>query len=136
MYVQITYIGTIKVNTHKPGSLGALVGKRVYTYNSTNPETPATTTDYTYGYDALGNVQVVFSGSGTVGQMKYYFTQDAFGNELSGDSNLPLSNRTNLYGASSWSAARAEGITEHQTGKFMSTLTGLYYIKSGSTPPL
>ena len=47
---------TIEVNTHKPGSLGALVGKRVYVYTNVADSTPATVKDYTYGYDALGNV--------------------------------------------------------------------------------
>ena len=107
------------------------MGKRVYVYTNVADSTPDSEKDYTYGYDALGNVQVVFYANttslGTTGQMAYYFTQDAFGNELSGDSNLPLSNRTNLYGSSSWSAARAAGIL-----KTSSNLKPLYYFPSVS----
>ncbi len=73
----------VEVNTHKPGSLGALVGKRVYVYTDAADSSPDSSNDYTYGYDAVGNVSVVFMGSGTVGQTVYYFTQDAFGNEIS-----------------------------------------------------
>ncbi len=73
----------IEVNTHTSGSLGALVGKRVYLYSKRASTTPSSTNDYTYTYDAVGNVQVVYRASGSVGQEDYYFTQDAFGNELS-----------------------------------------------------
>ncbi len=56
---------TVEVNTHKPGTLGALVGKQVYLYSTRATTTPSNTNDYTYAYDAVGNVQVVFTGSGT-----------------------------------------------------------------------
>ncbi len=107
---------TLEVNTHMLGSLGALIGKRVYTHTN-NDATPDSTSDYTYTYDALGNVQVVYKASGSTGQEAYFFTQDAFGNELSGDANIPASNRTNLLGGATWASARTAGITEHQTGK-------------------
>jgi len=118
---------TVEVNTHKPGALGALVGKRVYVYSDAADSSPNSSNDYTYTYDALGNVQVVYKASGTVGQEAYFFTQDAFGNELSGDANIPASNRTNLLGGAMWASARTAGITEHQTGKIQSAFSGLYY---------
>jgi len=117
---------TIEVNTHKPGSLGALVGKRFYVHTN-NDATPDQTNDYTYTYDALGNVQVVYKASGSTGQEAYFFTQDAFGNELSGDANIPASNRTNLLGSATWASARTAGITEHQTGKIQSAFSGLQH---------
>ncbi|MCG3145873.1 MAG: hypothetical protein HONDAALG_03578 [Gammaproteobacteria bacterium] len=120
---------TIEVNTHKPGSLGALIGKRVYIHTD-NDATPNQTNDYTYTYDALGNVQVIYRASGSIGEEKYFFAQDAFGNELSGDANIPASNRTNLLGGTTWASARADGIAEHQTGKIQSGFSGLYYFQA------
>ncbi|MBV6481478.1 MAG: hypothetical protein DIKNOCCD_01201 [bacterium] len=117
---------TIEVNTHKPGSLGALVGKRFYVHTN-NDATPDQTNDYTYTYDAVGNVQVIYRASGSTGQEAYFFTQDAFGNELSSDANIHASNRTNLLGGATWATARTAGITEHQTGKIQSAFSGLYY---------
>ena len=75
---------TLEVSTHKPGSLGALIGKRVYTFNAGNyTSTPNSTNDYTYTYDAVGNVVAVYNANSTGrGNELYYFTQDAFGNEL------------------------------------------------------
>ncbi len=117
----------VEVNTHKPGSLGALIGKRVYVYSDAADSSPNSSNDYTYTYDALGNVQVVYKASGTVGQEAYFFAQDAFGNELSGDANIPASNRTNLLGGATWASARTAGITEHQTGKIQSAFSGLQH---------
>ncbi len=126
---------TVEVNTHKPGALGALIGKRVYVYSDAADSSPNGSNDYTYTYDALGNVQVVYKASGTVGQEAYFFTQDAFGNELS--SGLPSGpNCTNLYGSSSWAIARTAGITEHQTGKIQSAFSGLYYFNARWYDPL
>jgi len=127
---------TIEVNTHKPGSLGALIGKRVYQYSDAADSSPNSSNDYTYTYDALGNVQVVYKASGTVGQEAYFFTQDAFGNELSGDANIPASNRTNLLGGVTWATARTAGITEHQTGKIQSAFSGLQYFWARWYDPL
>jgi len=118
---------TVEVNTHKPGSLGALTGKRVYVYSDAADSSPNSSNDYTYTYDALGNVQVVYKASGTVGQEAYFFTQDAFGNELSGDANILASNRTNLLGGATWATARAAGISEHQTGKIQLAFSGLQH---------
>ena len=92
--------------------------------------TPNSSNDYTYTYDALGNVQVVYKASGSIGQEAYFFTQDAFGNELSGDANIPASNCTNLLGGATWASARTAGITEHQMGKIQSAFSGLYYFHS------
>ncbi|MBK7494877.1 MAG: hypothetical protein IPI28_05570 [Candidatus Omnitrophica bacterium] len=92
--------------------------------------TPNSSNDYTYTYDAVGNVQVVYKASGTVGQEAYFFTQDAFGNELSGDANIPASDRTNLLGGATWASAHTAGITEHQTGKIQSAFSGLYYFNA------
>ncbi|MBV6481005.1 MAG: hypothetical protein DIKNOCCD_00716 [bacterium] len=98
--------------------------------------TPNSSNDYTYTYDALGNVQVVYKASGTVGQEAYFFTQDAFGNELSSDANIPISNRTNLLGGATWATARTAGITEHQTAKIQSAFSGLYYFHARWYDPL
>ena len=117
---------TVEVNTHKPGSLGALIGKRVYVYSDAADSSPNGSNDYTYTYDALGNVQVVYKASGTVGHEAYFFTQDAFGNELSGGATADA-NRTNLLGGATWASARTAGITEHQTGKIQSAFSGLQY---------
>ena len=108
---------TIEVNTHKPGSLGALICKRVYTHTN-NDATPDQTNDYTYTYDAVGNVIAVYNANVTNrGNELYYFTQDAFGNELT----------TSPFNGSPWSTARTAGITEHQTGKWIDPFTGLYF---------
>jgi len=98
--------------------------------------TPDSTNDYTYTYDALGNVQVVYKASGSTGQEAYFFTQDAFGNELSGNANIPASNRTNLLGGATWATARTAGITEHQTAKIQSVFSGLYYFHARFYDPL
>ncbi|GMV67304.1 MAG: hypothetical protein AMXMBFR75_30960 [Candidatus Hinthialibacteria bacterium] len=89
------------------------------TQAETYTPTPDSTNDYTYTSDAVGNVQVVYKASGSIGQEAFFLTQDAFGNELSGDANIPASNRTNLLGGATWSSARTAGITEHQTGKWI-----------------
>ncbi len=108
---------TLEVSTHKPGSLGALIGKRVYTHTN-NDATPDATNDYTYTYDAVGNVVAVYNANVTNrGNELYYFTQDAFGNELT----------TSPFSGTAWSTARTAGITEHQTGKWIDPFTGLYY---------
>ncbi|MBK7497303.1 MAG: hypothetical protein IPI28_18595 [Candidatus Omnitrophica bacterium] len=108
---------TLEVSTHKPGSLGALIGKRVYTHTN-NDATPDATNDYTYTYDAVGNVVAVYNANVTNrGNELYYFTQDAFGNELT----------TSPFNGSLWSTARTAGITEHQTGKWIDPFTGLYF---------
>ncbi|MCG3196050.1 MAG: hypothetical protein GHCLOJNM_00521 [bacterium] len=117
----------LEVNTHGPGTLGALIGKRVYTHTN-NDSTPDATNDYTYTYDAVGNVLAVYNANSTNrGNELYYFSQDAFGNELSNDGNLPTWQRINLLGGSQWGTARTAGITEHQTGKWIDTFTGLYF---------
>ncbi len=108
---------TLEVSTHKPGSLGALIGKRVYTHTN-NDATPDATNDYTYTYDAVGNVLAVYNANVTNrGNELYYFTQDAFGNELA----------PSIFAGSSWSTARPAGITEHQSGKWIDPFTGLYF---------
>ncbi|MBK7497309.1 MAG: hypothetical protein IPI28_18625 [Candidatus Omnitrophica bacterium] len=108
---------TLEVSTHKPGSLGALIGKRVYTHTN-NDATPDSTNDYTYTYDAVGNVVAVYNANVTNrGSELYYFTQDAFGNELT----------TSPFSGTAWSTARTIGITEHQTGKWIDPFTGLYF---------
>ncbi|MCK6496541.1 hypothetical protein L6Q85_09820 [bacterium] len=110
---------TLEVSTHKPGSLGALIGKRVYTFNAGNyTSTPNSTNDYTYTYDAVGNVLAIYNANSTGrGNELYYFTQDAFGNELT----------TSPFSGTAWSTARTAGITEHQTGKWIDPFTGLYF---------
>ena len=108
---------TLEVSTHKPGSIGALIGKRVYTHTN-NDATPDSTNDYTYTYDAVGNVVAVYNANSTGrGNELYYFTQDAFGNELA----------PSIFAGSSWTTARTAGITEHQTGKWIDPFTGLYF---------
>ena len=43
--------------THKRGSLGNVLGKKVYNYSSTNyTDTPSSSAFYAYHYDAVGNV--------------------------------------------------------------------------------
>ena len=67
---------------------------------------------------AVGNVLAIYNANSTGrGNELYYFTQDAFGNELT----------TSPFSGSSWSTARTVGITEHQTGKWIDPFTGLYY---------
>ncbi len=97
------------------------------TQAETYTPTPDSTNDYTYTYDAIGNVQVVYKASGSIGQEAFFLTQDAFGNELSSDANIPISNRTNLLGGVTWASARTAGITEHQTGKIHSAFSGLQF---------
>jgi len=109
---------TVEVNTHRPGSLSVLVGKRVYTYSSCTSGTPSGQNDYTYAYDPLGNAVMVFNANASdQGNEAYYFTQDAFGNDLD----------INTLGGSDWSIAAANGITEHQTGKWLDEFTGHYF---------
>jgi RHS repeat-associated protein len=108
----------VEVNTHRPGLLGALIGKRVYTYSSGTTGTPSGQNDFTYTYDAMWNVVAVYNANSTNrGNELDYFTQDAFGNELSVGS----------YAGTAWSTARTSGIWEHQTGKWIDPMTGLYY---------
>ncbi|MCK6496536.1 hypothetical protein L6Q85_09795 [bacterium] len=117
---------TLEVSTHKSGSLGALIGKRVYTHTN-NDATPDSTNDYTYTYDAVGNVLAIYNANSTGrGNELYYFTQDAFGIELT----------TSPFSGTAWSTARTAGITEHQTGKWIDPFTGLYYIHARWYDPL
>jgi hypothetical protein len=51
-------------NTYRPRSLGALVGKRVYTYSSGTSGTPSGQNDTTYAYDPAGNVVAVYYSNG------------------------------------------------------------------------
>jgi RHS repeat-associated protein len=101
------------VNTYRPGGLAALLGKRVYTHTD-NDDIPEQTTDYTYAYDAVGNVVCVFDSDGNE---VYYFAQDAFGNEL----------QIGAFGGDDWEDAAEDGVSEHQTGKWVDPFTGLYY---------
>ncbi|MCG3197195.1 MAG: hypothetical protein GHCLOJNM_01680 [bacterium] len=104
---------TLEVNTHSPGLVGNLVGKRAYRHTD-NDATPNATYDYVYVYDAVGNLYLVLNDEG--GE-EYAFSQDAWGNELSIGS---------FYGTS-WSSARTYGVSEHQTGKWLDPFTGLYF---------
>ena len=80
--------------------------------------TPNSSNDYTYTYDAVGNVVAVYNANSTGrGNELYYFTQDAFGNELT----------TSPFSGTVWSTACTAGITEHQTGKWIDPFTGLYF---------
>ncbi len=68
--------------------------------------------------DTVGNALAIYNANSTGrGNELYYFTQDAFGNELT----------TSPFNGSLWSSARAAGITEHQTGKWIDLFTGLYF---------
>jgi RHS repeat-associated protein len=108
----------VEVNTHRPGLLGVLIGKRVYTYSSGTSGTPSGQNDFTYTYDAVGNMVAVYNANSTNrGNEVDYFTQDAFGNELS----------VGAYAGTAWSTARNSGLWEHQTGKWIDPITGLYY---------
>ncbi len=104
---------TLEVSTHRPGAIGSLLGKRVYTHTN-NDATPDTTEDFLYTYDPVGNVVSVVDDSG---DEAYHFTQEAFGNEL------PV----NVLGGSDWDDAADDRILEHQTGKWRDEFTGLYY---------
>jgi len=106
---------TLEVNTHRPGMLGNLLGKRFYVHTN-NDATPDGTYDYFYGYDRVGNLVFVYEGGGS-GDEAFYFTQDAFGNQLA------LGN----FNGDSWATARGVGVTEHQTGKWLDPFTGMYY---------
>jgi len=106
---------TLEVSTHRPGMLGNLLGKRFYEHTN-NDATPDSTYDYFYGYDRVGNLVFVYEGGGS-GDEAFYFTQDAFGNQL----NL------GHFNGDSWATARAVGVTEHQTGKWLDPFTGMYY---------
>ncbi|MBW7939268.1 MAG: hypothetical protein H3C63_10845 [Candidatus Omnitrophica bacterium] len=116
---RIDFFRMLEIAKIKPGSLGALIGKRVYTFNAGNyTSTPNSTNDYTYTYDAVGNVLAIYNANSTGrGNELYYFTQDAFGNELT----------TSPFSGTAWSTARTAGITEHQTGKWIDPFTGLYF---------
>ncbi|NUN96979.1 MAG: hypothetical protein HUU16_12465, partial [Candidatus Omnitrophica bacterium] len=103
----------VEVNSHRPGALGAQLGKRAYLYANGSSTTPSSTTDYAYVYDPVGNVWVILSD---MGEEVYWFSQDAFGNEIS----------VSPFAGTSWSTARTAGITEHQTGKWIDPFTGLY----------
>ncbi|MCG3198783.1 MAG: hypothetical protein GHCLOJNM_03290 [bacterium] len=104
----------VEVNSHRPGALGAQLGKRAYLYANGQSTTPSSTTDYAYVYDPVGNVWVILSD---MGEEVYWFSQDAFGNELS----------ISPFAGTSWQTARTAGITEHQTGKWIDPFTGLYF---------
>ncbi len=68
--------------------------------------------------DAVGNVLALYNANSSGrGNELYYFTQDAFGNELT----------TSPFSGTAWSTARTIGITEHQTGKWIDPFTGLYF---------
>ncbi|MCG3197853.1 MAG: hypothetical protein GHCLOJNM_02346 [bacterium] len=104
---------TLEVNTHSPGLVGNLLGKRAYRHTD-NDATPNATYDYVYVYDAVGNLYLLLNDEG--GE-EYAFSQDAWGNELSIGS---------FYGTA-WSSARTYGVSEHQTGKWIDPFTGLYF---------
>ena len=105
----------VEVATHRPGQLGALVGKRVYSYPSAGNRCVSNGyTVYTYGYDAVGNVVLVYTGGG---DEAFFFAQDAFGNELD----------IAAFASSDWVDAREDGVGEHQTGKWIDPFTGQYY---------
>jgi len=105
----------VEVATHRPGQLGALVGKRVYSYPTAGNRCVSNGyTVYTYGYDAVGNVVLVFTGGG---DEAFFFAQDAFGNELD----------IAAFASSDWVDARDDGVGEHQTGKWVDPFTGQYY---------
>jgi hypothetical protein len=54
---------TLETSTHRPGALGSLVHKRVYTHTN-GDATPNYPYDYVYVYDALGNFYEVLDGYG------------------------------------------------------------------------
>jgi len=105
----------VEVATHRPGQLGALVGKRVYSYPTAGNRCVSNGyTVYTYGYDAVGNVVLVYTGGG---DEAFFFAQDAFGNELD----------IAAFSGYDWDSARDDGVGEHQTGKWIDPFTGQYY---------
>ena len=104
-----------ETSTHRPGQLAAQLGKRVYEHTDNNAN-PDGYEDYTYAYDAVGNVVMVFDSAGIE---EFHFAQDAFGNEL----------EIAAFGATPWDTASAEGVNEHQTGKWVDSYTGLYYFQ-------
>ncbi len=104
---------TLEASSHRPGAIGSLLGKRVYTHTN-NDDTSDDTEDFFYTYDPVGNVVSVMDDSG---DEVYLFSQEAFGNEL----------RVNVLGGSNWDDAADDRIVEHQTGKWMDEFTGLYY---------
>ncbi|MCK6496537.1 hypothetical protein L6Q85_09800 [bacterium] len=68
--------------------------------------------------DPVGNVLAIYNANSTGrGNELYYFTQDAFGIELT----------TSPFSGTVWSTARTAGITEHQAGKWIDPFTGLYF---------
>jgi hypothetical protein len=104
---------TLESSTHGPGLIGNLLAKRVYTHNDNNA-TPDATNDYYYAYDHIGNVHLVLDEDGNE---VYHFSQDAFGNELNFGN----------YTGDSWATAAANGVGEHQTGKWIDDFSGLYF---------
>ncbi|MBE7487016.1 RHS repeat-associated core domain-containing protein [bacterium] len=69
-------------------------------------------------YRCGGQCLAIYNANSTGrGNELYYFTQDAFGNELT----------TSPFNGSSWGTARTAGIIEHQTGKWIDPFTGLYF---------
>ncbi|MCA9440863.1 MAG: RHS repeat-associated core domain-containing protein, partial [Candidatus Omnitrophica bacterium] len=104
---------TLEVSSHRPGAIGSLLGKRVYTHTN-NDATPDVVDDFYYTYDPVGNVVSVLDDSGNEA---HHFTQEAFGNQL------PV----NVLGGSDWNDAADDRIVEHQTGKWKDECTGLYY---------
>jgi len=108
-----------EVSTHKPGSLGNLLGKMVYTYTGANQytDTPSASYFYAYFYDAVGNLLWTVDNSG---YLNYTFSQDAFGNELS----------VSPFSGTPWSSARTYCANEHQTGKWIDPFTGLYFFSA------
>ena len=102
-----------ETSTHRPGQLAAQLGKRVYEHTDNNG-TPDGSADYTYAYDAVGNVVQVFDSDGNE---EFHFAQDAFGNELA----------IAAFGATPWDTAETAGVFEHQTGKWVDPYTGLHY---------
>ena len=103
----------LESSTHRPGQLAAQLGKRVYEHTG-NDATPDGYADYSYAYDAVGNVVMVFDSAGNE---EFHFAQDAFGNEI----------EIAAFGATPWDIARADGIAEHQTGKWVDSFTGLHH---------
>jgi RHS repeat-associated protein len=104
-----------ETSTHRPGQLAAQLGNRVYEHTDNNA-TPDGYADYTYAYDAVGNVVMLFDSAGNE---EFHFAQDAFGNEV----------KIAAFGATPWDTAEAAGVTEHQTGKWLDPFTQLYYFQ-------
>jgi len=114
-----------EVSTHKPGSLGNLLGKMVYFYTGANQntDTPSASYFYAYFYDAVGNLLWTVDNSG---YLNYTFSQDAFGNDLS----------VSPFSGNPWSGARTYCANEHQTGKWIDPFTGLYFFHARFYDPV